>query len=116
MRTCQICNRGDIEDEFHFLMICPKYNTLRQILFERLQIEIDKFLSVDALKCLFLKRIATKLASKWHSHYSVVMGFMRARLSLAIVRATTMCLRGSRKTMSGIRFDLEDGAGVCLHF
>ena len=64
----------------------------------------------------FLKRLAQKLAVKWHSAYSVVMGFVRARLSLAIVRATALCIRGSRKSVSGVRFALDDGAGMCLHF
>jgi hypothetical protein len=64
----------------------------------------------------FLKRLAHKLAIKWHSSYSVVMGFVRARLSLAILRATALCIRGSRKSVAGIRFALDDGAGMCLHF
>jgi hypothetical protein len=46
----------------------------------------------------FLKRLAHKLAIKWHFSYSVVMGFVRARLSLAILRATALCIRGSRKS------------------
>jgi hypothetical protein len=44
------------------------------------------------------------------------MGFVRARLSLAMLRATALCIRGSRKSVAGIRFALDDGAGMCLHF
>ena len=33
-RTCQICNTVAIEDEFHFLCVCPKYNNLRDSLFQ----------------------------------------------------------------------------------
>ena len=44
------------------------------------------------------------------------MGFVRARVSLAIVRATALCIRGSRKSVNGVRFALDDGAGMCLHF
>ena len=29
-RKCLICNRNDIEDEFHFTLICPAYDTLRK--------------------------------------------------------------------------------------
>ena len=25
LRTCQICNTGDIEDEYHFILICNQY-------------------------------------------------------------------------------------------
>ena len=32
-RTCSICNNGDIEDEYHFIMVCLKYKDLRQNLF-----------------------------------------------------------------------------------
>ena len=34
-RTCQVCGSQDeIEDEFHFLMMCPAYNELRNNLFD----------------------------------------------------------------------------------
>ena len=26
MRKCQLCNHQDIEDEYHFLLICPVYS------------------------------------------------------------------------------------------
>ena len=42
------------------------------------------------------KRLASKLAEKWHKEYSQVCGFLRARLSVALVRATSQCLRGTR--------------------
>ena len=28
-RTCQFCNTGEIEDEFHFILKCPLYHNLR---------------------------------------------------------------------------------------
>ena len=28
-RTCILCNIDDIEDEYHFILICPFYNTIR---------------------------------------------------------------------------------------
>ena len=37
-RTCSICNNGETEDEYHFIMTCPKYTDLRQNLF----VAIDK--------------------------------------------------------------------------
>ena len=43
-----------------------------------------------------LKNLASHLAHKSERPYSVVCAFMRARMSIAIVRATHMCLRGSR--------------------
>jgi hypothetical protein len=38
----------------------------------------------------------TALADKWEKSYAVVRGYVNARISIAIVRATHICLRGSR--------------------
>jgi hypothetical protein len=34
-RHCRVCDTGDIEDEFHFILVCPKYVTLRRKLIPR---------------------------------------------------------------------------------
>ncbi len=44
----------------------------------------------------FLKRLTKLLAEEWEKHYPVVMGFINARMSIALVRATNRCIRGSR--------------------
>jgi hypothetical protein len=63
------------------------------------------------------KRIAQKLAIKWQRPYSQTCGYVNARLSIAIVRATNLCMRGSRipaHKMSN-KFPMwEDGAGLAL--
>ena len=64
-----------------------------------------------------LKRLAAELAEKSGKSYAEVSGFVRARISIAIVRATHRCLRGSRiptSTMSDRRTQWEDGAGLGL--
>eukprot|EP00919_Chromeraceae_sp_WS-2016_P022958 GHVR01054645.1.p1 GENE.GHVR01054645.1~~GHVR01054645.1.p1 ORF type:complete len:196 (-),score=33.73 GHVR01054645.1:375-962(-) len=45
----------------------------------------------------FLQHTARVLAAKWSCEYPAVMTWIRVRLSLAILRATSWCLRGSRK-------------------
>ena len=40
-RYCKMCSLNQIEDEFHALMLCPKYNNIRQKLFSDLN---DEFL------------------------------------------------------------------------
>ena len=61
----------------------------------------------------FLKRMATCVASKWKKSYAQICGYIRARLSFAIIRATSLCQRGSRvKWRSGLGF--EDGAPLYL--
>ena len=44
----------------------------------------------------FLKRLAKLLAEEWEKPYSIVRGFINARMSIALVRATNRCIRGSR--------------------
>ena len=65
----------------------------------------------------FNKRIASKLADKFHSPYSATIGFVIVRVSVAIVRATHLCIRGSRvpyRHVSTKRSQWEDGAGLGL--
>ncbi len=44
----------------------------------------------------FYKRLADMLARKQEKSYSVVMGWLRCRLSFAIQRSAIMCIRGTR--------------------
>ena len=58
------------------------------------------------------KRLASRLASKWHRNYSALCGFVRARLAFALVRATSRCLRGTRDPTSERAPALEWVAGA----
>ena len=46
---------------------------------------------------LVVKRLAEKIALKQELHLSVVSGWIRCRLSFALLRTTLMCLRGTRR-------------------
>ena len=46
----------------------------------------------------FYKRLADMLSHKQEKPYSVVMGWLRCRLSFAILRSSIMCLRGTRSS------------------
>ena len=60
-----------------------------------------------------VQRIARALATKWRKSYGMVMGWVQTRRSFAILRATNLCVRGSRvKWRSGT--GMEDGAGLAL--
>ena len=43
----------------------------------------------------FLKRMACRLSSRWDGGYAEVLGWIRARLAFAIVRASVLCVHGS---------------------
>ena len=76
--------------------------------------------SADGLKgreaTALLRRLSSLLAKKWQKPYSVVCGYINMRISIAIVRATHLCLRGSRVPASQIsrRPQWEDKAGLGL--
>ena len=48
----------------------------------------------------FLKRLASQISDKKNKPYSVVMNFLRCRLSFSILRSSLLCLRGSRSNRS----------------
>jgi hypothetical protein len=62
------------------------------------------------------KKLASLLAAKLHREYSEMVGYVRARMALAIVRTNTLLLRGPRDPGSRLRHrpGFEDGAGIAL--
>ena len=59
----------------------------------------------------------TQARQKWEKPYSEVREFVNVRMSIAIVRATPLCLRGSRIPTSKMRNRLpqwENKAGLGL--
>ncbi|MEJ2330924.1 MAG: hypothetical protein P8Z33_13945, partial [Gammaproteobacteria bacterium] len=60
------------------------------------------------------KRLASLLARKWTRAYSEMVGFVRARLALAVVRANTLLIRGTRRRGRTLRPIFDDGAGISL--
>jgi hypothetical protein len=66
---------------------------------------------------MLLKKLSARLAEKWEKYCSEVCGHVNARMSIAIVRATHLCLRGSRIPTSKMCNRLpqwEDKAGLGL--
>jgi hypothetical protein len=64
-----------------------------------------------------LKKLSSILAEKWQKSYAEVCGYVNARMSIAIVRATHLCIRGSHiptSRMSNGRPQWEDKAGLSL--
>ena len=59
----------------------------------------------------FMHLLSEKITATWHKSSSEVMGYVRARLMFAILRATNLCIRGSRVKWRR-RMEIEDGAGL----
>ena len=54
-RLCNLCPLSEVEDEYHFLCICPKYSDLRQHLFAKAREREPEFFNFDCLdKFVFL--------------------------------------------------------------
>ena len=58
------------------------------------------------------KRLASQLAWKWKREYSEMVGFVRTRMCLAVLRANTLLIRGSRERRSRARLFMDDGAAM----
>ena len=65
-----------------------------------------------------LQNLAGRLAKKSGKPYSETSNFMKSRMSIAIVRATHLCIRGSRTPTSRMSQhpQWEDGAGLSLFY
>ena len=80
----------------------------RRAHFTPLCFSVDGLVSPEAAS--FLKRLAYCLSARWDRSYADVIFWIRARLAFAILRATVLCVRGSR--MKWRSLGLEDGASI----
>ena len=49
-----------------------------------------------------------------HAPYSEVMGFIMGRVSMAVARAVSMCIRASRNPFTGNTWFMQDGAALAV--
>jgi hypothetical protein len=56
------------------------------------------------------KRLATHLAGKWNREYSQMVYYVRVRMVIAVVRANSLLIRGSRDRQQSRRPLIPDGA------
>ena len=54
---------------------------------------VDGLLGVEATATL--KRLASRLATKWKQSYSKECEYVKSRIAITLVRATHRCIRGS---------------------
>eukprot|EP00956_Cyclotella_meneghiniana_P033352 scaffold95206_cov68-Cyclotella_meneghiniana.AAC.1 len=57
------------------------------------------------------RRVASLLAHKWKKEYSEMVGYVRARMALAVVRSNSLLMRGSRRKRSQ-RPLIDEGAAM----
>ena len=90
-----------------------KKDKYEQVCIERRRTFCPLVYSVDGMACktarAFEKRVASKLATKMDRRYSEMVGFVRARMSLVVIRSNTLLLRGARVGRA-FRPDIADAA------
>jgi hypothetical protein len=62
------------------------------------------------------KRLASSLAAKWKRSYSEICGYVRSRISIALIRSSSRCLRVDRTPTQRFRNPMwESGTGLGLY-
>ena len=61
-RICQLCLKSDIEDEYHFILICPKLEDLRKLYIQKYYLKHPSMFKFIELLTSNNKVILTKLA------------------------------------------------------
>ena len=64
-RTCQMCNSHEIENEFHFLLVCPFYNDYRANLFNSIRVSHEFNTMTMDEKFIFLNKMYKKNLAKY---------------------------------------------------
>jgi hypothetical protein len=82
----------------------------RRASFTPLVMSVDGILAKEAN--VFITRLADRLSAKWQKSYAETVGWVRTRLTFAIIRATGVCIRGSRTKWRTLGID--DGASLSL--
>ena len=94
-----------------------KYGALciaRRRTFTPLVFSVDGLLGKEAKAAS--KRLASTLAAKWKRSYSEVCGFVRSRLSIALIRSSSRCLRADRNPTKRFQVPIwESGTALGLY-
>jgi len=81
---------AEVEKIRKYLLACQS----RCASFTPLCVPVDGLLAPEAR--FFVRQLSDHLSLKWEQPFSIVSGWVRARLSFAILRAALLCVHGSR--------------------
>jgi hypothetical protein len=82
--------------------------------FTPLVFSVDGLCGAEAAAAV--KRLASRLAETWTRPYSEVCGYVRSRLSIALVRSANRCLRSDRNPIvRSLQVPWETGTGLSLY-
>jgi hypothetical protein len=110
MDPAKVLARGEKEKKDKYLQACVD----RRRSFTPLVFSIDGLRGKEGKGAQ--KRLAFLLSGKWKKTYSAVAGYVNSRLSVALVRATSLCLRGARDPTARAGLPSWDsGEGLALY-
>ena len=101
---CDVLCSAEGEKKRKYLQACHN----QRATFTPLCVSVDGMLGSEAE--FFVKRLSDFLAARWERPYSIVKGWVRARLSFAILWAALLCVRGSHTKWRSLR--IVDGASL----
>ena len=103
-----VLRNAEREKKLKYIEVCER----RHATFTPLCVTVDGLVGPEM--SLFLKRLADRISSKWDQQYATTLHWLRTKLSFALVRATDLCIRGSRSKWRGL--GIEDGLGINHYF
>ena len=77
-RVCRLCNQGEVEDQVHFLVICPRLNDVRLKPLIAVTLITDKFYQLslqDKIKfilCNYDNHMAYLLTSRYSCRQNII--------------------------------------------
>ena len=83
-RLCKVCDLGVVEDESHFLIVCPVYSDIRNLCFEQQHINRaeDIFNCVSTLNIVKFLKLASDLRDSIHAQQNETYSITTTSLSM----------------------------------
>lgn len=106
MKIDAALKKSEKEKKAKYLTICEE----RHASFTPLVTSVDAHHG-DELKNL-MRAIAERFSEKWQRPYGKIMDWVRVRLACAILRASSLCIRRTRRRWRSLRGEFSDGAGL----
>ena len=100
----QVLRKAEQEKKSKYNPICER----RHSSFTPLCVTVDGLMGTEM--SIFLKHLSDALSLKWERPYSTTLCWVKIKLSFALVRATGLCIRGSRTKWRGL--NNEDGLSM----
>ena len=94
-----LLHSAEVEKKIKYSDACQE----RHLSFTPLVVSVDGMLAPEF--AIFLRRIGEALSIKWEKPYSKTMNWVKCRLSFVVLRASSVCFRGTRTKWRSLSSD-----------